>query len=127
MKPNADSAERPRNGHGAEPGSSQSEEAAAAMSGASQELHDFIADLEELIQATTALTGEDLARAKAKLYDRIAAARQAAGHLRRGVIGRTRHRIRVVNNYVQEQPWKSLGIGVAAGLVVGLIMSRRRA
>jgi ElaB/YqjD/DUF883 family membrane-anchored ribosome-binding protein len=127
MKPNADRAERTRNGHGAEPGSSQREEAAAAMSGASQELHDFIADLEELIQATTSLTGEDLARAKAKLYDRIAAARQAAGHLRRGVIGRTRHRIRVVNNYVQEQPWKSLGIGVAAGLVVGLIMSRRRA
>jgi ElaB/YqjD/DUF883 family membrane-anchored ribosome-binding protein len=127
MKPNADSAERTRNGRGAEPGSSRSEEATAAMSGASQELHDFIADLEELIQATTSLTGEDLARAKAKLYDRIAAARQAAGQLRRGVIGRTRQRIRVVNNYVQEQPWKSLGIGVAAGLVVGLIMSRRRA
>jgi ElaB/YqjD/DUF883 family membrane-anchored ribosome-binding protein len=127
MKPKADSAERTRNGHGAERGSSHRDAAAAALSGASQELHDFIADLEELIQATTSLTGEDLARAKTKLYDRIAAARQAAGHLRRGVVGRTRHRIRVVNNYVQEQPWKSIGIGVAAGLVVGLIMSRRRA
>ena len=127
MKPKADSAERTRNRHGTEPGSAHGDAAAAALSGASQELHDFIADLEELIQATTSLTGEDLARAKTKLYDRIAAARQAAAHLRRGVIGRTRHRIRVVNNYVQEQPWKSIGIGVAAGLVVGLIMSRRRA
>jgi ElaB/YqjD/DUF883 family membrane-anchored ribosome-binding protein len=127
MKTDADSAELGPNGHGAGSTSSQSAAAAAALSGASQELHDFIADLEDLIQATTSLTGEDLARAKAKLYERIAAARQATGHMRRGVLGRTRTRIKVVNSYVHDKPWKSVSIGVAAGLVIGLLMSRRRA
>jgi ElaB/YqjD/DUF883 family membrane-anchored ribosome-binding protein len=124
MKTHAERPDRARNGH-AEAASNQSAAAAEALSGASQELHDFIADLEELIQATTSLTGEELARAKVKLYDRIEAARQAAGHLHRGMLGRTRHRIRVVNSYVQEQPWKSIGIGMAAGLVAGLLLSRR--
>jgi ElaB/YqjD/DUF883 family membrane-anchored ribosome-binding protein len=124
MKTDANSAPPGPNGKGGTRASRSA--AAAALSGASQELHDFIADLEDLIQATTSLSGEDLALAKAKLFERIAAARQAAGHIRRGVLGRTRTRIRVVNSYVHHKPWKSVGVGVAAGLLIGLLMSRRR-
>ena len=99
---------------------------AASLSGASQELQDFIADLEDLVQATTSLTGEDLARAKAQLFERIAAARRAAGHVRSGLLARTRTRIKVVTRYVHERPWTSLGLGVGAGIVFGLLLSRRR-
>jgi ElaB/YqjD/DUF883 family membrane-anchored ribosome-binding protein len=115
----------PRNGHGAASAASKNA-AAEALSGASRELHDFIGALEEQIEATASLTGEDLTHAKCKLYARIDAARQAAGEVHRGLAGRARHRIRVVNSYVQEQPWKSIGIGVAAGVLMGLPMSRRR-
>src|SRR5471032_871635 len=123
MKADRSSPGHPRNGHGA-PAASKSA-AAEALSGASQELHDFIGDLEELIEATTSLTGEDLTHAKAKLYARIAAARKAAGEVHRGVADRARHRIKMVNSYVQEQPWKSVGIGAVAGLLVGVLLSRR--
>jgi ElaB/YqjD/DUF883 family membrane-anchored ribosome-binding protein len=126
MKADKQSSEQGRNGHGGASAASKSA-AAAALSGASQELHDFIGDLEDLIEATTSLTGEDLTHAKSKLYARIAAARQAAGEVHRGVADRARHRIKVVNSYVQEQPWKSIGIGVAAGLLIGVLMSRRQA
>jgi ElaB/YqjD/DUF883 family membrane-anchored ribosome-binding protein len=124
MKADRTSPGHPRNGHGAASAASKSA-SAEALAGASQELHDFIADLEELIEATTSLTGEDLTHAKAKLYARIAAARKAAGEVHRGVADRARQRIKAVNSYVQDQPWKSVGMGIAAGLLIGLLLSRR--
>jgi ElaB/YqjD/DUF883 family membrane-anchored ribosome-binding protein len=124
MPADRSSPRHPRNGHGAAAAASKNA-AAEALSGASQELHDFIGDLEELIEATTSLTGEDLTHAKAKLYARIAAARKAAGEVHRGVADRARQRIKAVNSYVQDQPWKSVGIGVAAGLLIGILLSRR--
>jgi|SRR5665213_180774 len=125
MKADRSSPGHHRNGHGAASAASKNA-AAEALSGASQELHDFIGDLEELIEATTSLTGEDLTHAKAKLYARIAAARKAAGEVHRGVADRARHRIKAVNTYVQDQPWKAVGIGVATGLLIGMLLSRRR-
>jgi DNA phosphorothioation-dependent restriction protein DptG len=125
MKADKHSSGQGRNGHAAAAASHRSA-AADALSGAFQELHEFIGDLEELIEATTSLTGEDLAHAKSELKARIAAAKQAAGQMHRGVAERARRRIKVVDSYVQEQPWKSIGIGVAAGLLVGVLISRGR-
>lgn len=84
-----------------------------------RELHSFVADIEDLVTATTSLSAEDLARAKAKLASRMASAQQSA-----------KEAGTAVDEYTHANPWKAVGLGAAAGTLVGLVfgvMLARRA
>jgi ElaB/YqjD/DUF883 family membrane-anchored ribosome-binding protein len=89
------------------------------------EFHNFIADIEDLITSMTSLTGEDLARAKAKLSERVAAAKESVDEMSTEVVHRARKTARATNRYVEENPWQAVGIGAALGLLVGVLLGRR--
>jgi len=97
----------------------------AALSGVSLEFHDFVADIEDLIKATTSLTGEDLARARAKLSKRVAAAKQSVEVVGGAIAQRARNTAVVTDAYVHQQPWKAVGMGALAGLLLGFVLARR--
>jgi len=102
---------------------------AAAESDASApegEFHNFIADIEDLITSMTPLTGEDLARAKAKLSERVAAAKESVTVMGSEVAHRARKTARATNRYVEENPWQAVGIGAALGLLIGVVLARRK-
>jgi|SRR5688572_23677430 ElaB/YqjD/DUF883 family membrane-anchored ribosome-binding protein len=94
-------------------------------SGVAREFHSFVADIEDLIKATTSLTGEELNRAKAKLNQRIASAKSSVEDISETVVNRARKTAETTNTYVHEQPWTAVGVGAAAGLLVGYLLSRR--
>ena len=120
MKPNI--AESDSNGHGA--GSVPSAVSATAA-GASGEFHNFISDIEDLITSMTSLTGEDLARAKARLSERVSAAKESIAEVSDEVAHRARKAARDTNYYVHEHPWQAVGIGAALGLLIGILAARR--
>ena len=93
--------------------------------GVSREFHDFVADIEDLIKQTTALTGDDLARAKDKLSARVAAARDSVEALSDDVVDRARKVATETNTYVHEQPWTAIGAGAVIGLLLGAVLARR--
>lgn len=101
--------------------------AVAARTGVSREVHSFLADIEDLIVSTTSLTGEDLSRAKAKLAERVAAARQSVEEMGGVIVDRARKTATATDQYVHAKPWKAVGIGAAAGLLIGLLLAPRRA
>ena len=109
------------NGQGA--GSKAS--ADGALTGMSLEFHNFLADIEDLIKTTTSLTGEDLARAKAKLSERVTAAKESVEELSGVIADGARTSVAVTDAYVHDQPWKAIGIGAALGFVVGFALARR--
>ena len=90
------------------------------------EFHNFIADIEDLITSMTPLTGEDLARAKAKLSERVAAAKESVTVMGSEITHRARKTARVTNLYVEEHPWQAVGIGAALGLLIGVAVARRK-
>ena len=63
------------NGHTAGSAPTKNAAADAAPSRIAQEFKNFVADMEDLIKASTSLTGDDFARAKANVYARVATAR----------------------------------------------------
>ena len=97
-----------------------------APSHASREIHDFLADVENLIKATSSLTGEELARARAKLSQRVAAARESVEQISEKVTDQVRSTARTTDSYVREHPWQAVGIGAALGLLLGLALTRRK-
>lgn len=99
--------------------------ASQSASPIAQEFKHFLADIEELIEATTSLTGEDLARAKAKITERIQTARDSAEAMGHAVMTRTRETAAATDRYVHEQPWKAVGISALIGLLTGALLARR--
>jgi len=96
-----------------------------ATSNIANEFNNFVADVEDLIKATTHLTGEDLTKAKAKLSERIAIAKESASEIGESLANRARKTAETTNTYVHEQPWNAVGVGAAFGLVVGYLLARR--
>lgn len=97
----------------------------SAAPAASGEFHRFLADIEDLIEATTSLTGADLAKAKAQLGARVEAARQSVSAMGEEVVKQARHGAAVTDGYVHAHPWQAIGIGAALGLIVGYALARR--
>ena len=113
------------NGQGAGSMPAADKTADGALTGMSLEFHNFLADIEDLIKTTTSLTGEDLARAKAKLSERVAAAKESVEEMSGVIADGARTSVAVTDAYVHDQPWKAIGIGAALGFVLGFALGRR--
>jgi ElaB/YqjD/DUF883 family membrane-anchored ribosome-binding protein len=113
------------NGHSAGSTPAKNPAADAALSGITQEFQNFVADMEDLIKASTSLTGDDLARAKANLSARVASARAFVEEMPGAITDRARNTVKVADDYVREQPWQAMGITAAAGMLIGFLLGRR--
>jgi ElaB/YqjD/DUF883 family membrane-anchored ribosome-binding protein len=95
------------------------------QSGVAREYHAFVSDVEDMISSATSLTGEDLARAKARLSARISAARASIVRAGSAVSEQVRSGARATDGYVRAQPWQAVGISAAAGILLGYLLGRR--
>ncbi|GGY77775.1 membrane protein [Cellvibrio zantedeschiae] len=91
----------------------------------SVEFQRFLTDIEDLVAQATSLTGEDLAKLKNTMNERIVVAKASLNELSNNLVQKARNGAAATNNYVHEQPWTAVGAGAAIGLLVGLLVSRR--
>jgi len=75
-------------------------------------------DVEELLKATAAQTGDRIADARARAQASIARARSAA--LEHG-----RQAAEVTDQYVHQNPWAAVAVSAGIGLLIGLLIGRR--
>lgn len=89
-----------------------------------RDFRNFVADMEELIKATAQSGGEDLAKAKEKLNERIAQAKVTLAETTENISERASKTAASANNYVHEKPWPVIGAGAALGFVAGYLLTR---
>lgn len=95
---------------------------ASAMTPMVREWQGIVADIEDLVTATTTLTGEDLARAKARLQQRVASAKAAVARTGAAIAQGARRSAAATDEYVHASPWKAVGIGAAGAAVLGFLL-----
>ena len=91
----------------------------------SNEFHNFIADIEDLLRNTSSLTGAEFEQAKAKLAERVASARASVSDMGQSFASKARHSAEVTDRYVHQQPWQSIGTFAAVSFFLGFILARR--
>lgn len=84
-----------------------------------------VADAEELLRATASQAGEKVGVARERIQASLASARVKLVEAERALADRTRQAAKVADEYVHEYPWQAVGIAAAAGLVLGVLISRR--
>ncbi|HTF98866.1 MAG TPA: DUF883 family protein [Cellvibrio sp.] len=85
----------------------------------------FIHDVESLIKSTAHLSGEDLAKAKAKLDERVSVAKKSVEAISENIADRAGKTAASANNYVHEKPWPVIGVCAALGFVAGYLLTQR--
>lgn len=89
------------------------------------DLKSVIQDAETWLRHGGQLTGEEFQAAKAKFERTLHNAKDDLVRLEETVVAKTREAAQVTDEYVKENPWKSVGVGAAVGLLVGMLISRR--
>ena len=73
----------------------------------------------------SSLTGEDFKAAKEKFERTLINAKADLVHYQEVVVEKTKEAAKATDEYVHENPWTSIGVGAAAGVLLGLIIARR--
>jgi ElaB/YqjD/DUF883 family membrane-anchored ribosome-binding protein len=89
------------------------------------DLKSVIQDAESWLTRGGQMTGEELQAAKAKFERTLSSAKADLIRLEETVVEKTKEAAKATDEYVHENPWKAVGIGAAAGLVIGMLISRR--
>ena len=91
-----------------------------------QDLRVVVADAEELLRATAGQAGEKVSAVRDRIQENLVAAKENLAAAQESVVIKTKQAARVTDEYVHENPWKAVGIGAGAGLIIGMLISRGR-
>ncbi|MFC0251323.1 DUF883 family protein [Massilia consociata] len=89
------------------------------------DLKNVIQDAEAWLRNGGQLTGDELLAAKEKFEQTLSAAKEGLADYQHTVVEKTREAARVTDEYVHDHPWKSVGLGAAVGIVIGMLIARR--
>ncbi|MDP1735678.1 MAG: DUF883 family protein [Sulfuritalea sp.] len=84
-----------------------------------------IADTEELLRVTAGQAGDKIADIRARTQDRLSAAKIKLAEAEAAVVDKAKQVGRVADDYVHDNPWRSVGVAAGFGFIVGLLIGRR--
>lgn len=89
------------------------------------ELKHLADTLEELLSDSTEKSKEELDNLREKAYSTLQNARECLGKTTERFSKTTRAVVSKANDYISENPWYGMYIGVGCGLILGMLISRR--
>lgn len=84
-----------------------------------------VADAEELLKATANQAGEKASDLRAKIQNRLADAKLRIADAEAALLEKAKRAGRAADDYVHDNPWRSVGIAAGVGLIIGLLIGRR--
>jgi ElaB/YqjD/DUF883 family membrane-anchored ribosome-binding protein len=89
------------------------------------DLRMVIEDAQEILRMTADQVGDSAVGVRARVEARLAEATRDLRDLQEAAATRVKAAGDAADEFVQENPWKSIGIAAGIGLVVGLLIARR--
>lgn len=89
------------------------------------DLKAVISDAEALLKLTAGDTGSKLSGVRDKLEESLRATRERVAEIEDAVVAQARAAAEAADDYVHENPWPSVGIAAALGLVLGVLIGRK--
>jgi ElaB/YqjD/DUF883 family membrane-anchored ribosome-binding protein len=102
-----------------------SNESAEARDRLMQDLKHAIQDAEQWLRGAASAGSEDLGMVKAKFEDTLRTAKRDLHQLEDNMLARGKQAAEATSVYVHDNPWKSVALGAATGIVLGMLIARR--
>ncbi|GAB4550443.1 MAG: DUF883 domain-containing protein [Rhizobacter sp.] len=84
-----------------------------------------VADAEELVRLTASQTGEGVAEARSRVQSTLGQAKNSLLHAQDVLVTKAKEAGHVADDYVHQNPWRSIGAAAGIGLLVGMLIGRR--
>lgn len=85
----------------------------------------MIADGEDLLKAAATATGEGFAAARTKFEGGLENAKATLVDASQPAFDKARESAAATDQYVQSNPWTAVGLGIAAGMLIGFLAAKR--
>jgi ElaB/YqjD/DUF883 family membrane-anchored ribosome-binding protein len=90
-----------------------------------EDLKAVVSDAEALLKATAHQTGEKIAEVRAKTEESLKTAKVRIAEEGKEIVEKAKSAAKSTDEFVHAHPWKAVGIGALAGLVFGILITRR--
>jgi ElaB/YqjD/DUF883 family membrane-anchored ribosome-binding protein len=90
------------------------------------DLRQVIDDAEELLRVTADQAGDSVTEVRQRIQSRLRTAQAELSELQDAALTQVKAAGVATDEFVHQNPWASIGIGAALGLVVGLVLARRQ-
>jgi ElaB/YqjD/DUF883 family membrane-anchored ribosome-binding protein len=84
-----------------------------------------LGDAEELLKAAASSTGERATELRDKAATTLKRATEKMADLQDVVVEKSKVAARATDDFVNDNPWRAVGIAAAAGFLLGLLVNRR--
>ncbi|TDF85664.1 YqjD family protein [Pseudomonas sp. H9] len=85
----------------------------------------LVRDTEKLLEHTATLAGDQADELRSQIHDSLLRARETLQHTQDSVRERGEAALSATEDYVQSNPWQSIGIAAGVGFLIGLLANRR--
>lgn len=85
----------------------------------------LVSDTEKLLEDTSAIASDHADELRARIRESLLKARETLQGTEQVLLERGKAAVSSTEEYVQANPWQSIGIAAGIGLLVGLLASRR--
>ena len=85
----------------------------------------LVRDTEKLLEHTATLAGDQADELRAQIHDSLLRARETLQETEENLRVRGQAALTSTEDYVQNNPWQSIGIAAGVGFLIGLLASRR--
>ncbi|UTH72634.1 YqjD family protein [Chromobacterium sp. IIBBL 290-4] len=89
------------------------------------DVRQVLASTEELIDATADDGSQQSRELRKRLADKLSVAKVRLIDAEQAVVGKAKEAAKATDQYVHENPWKSIGIAAGVGFLLGMLVSRR--
>ncbi|MDH4479212.1 MAG: DUF883 family protein [Rhodoferax sp.] len=84
-----------------------------------------IDDAQEMLRMTADQVGDGAVGVRARIEARLAEATRDLKHLQEAAVTQAKAAGHATDEFVQQHPWKSIGVAAGVGLLAGLLIARR--
>ncbi|HUW37867.1 MAG TPA: DUF883 family protein [Rhodocyclaceae bacterium] len=84
-----------------------------------------VADAEEMLRATAGLAGDKVGELRGKAQEHLVSAKAKLAEAEAVLVDKAKQVGRVADDYVQDNPWASVGVAAGVGFLIGLLIGRR--
>jgi ElaB/YqjD/DUF883 family membrane-anchored ribosome-binding protein len=91
----------------------------------SNDLQDAIGGAEDMLRQAKTSTTEKAAELRERAIEQLRTVREKLQIAQEAVVDKSKAAARATDDYVHENPWTAIGAGVAAGVLIGLLLNRR--
>ncbi|WP_339531879.1 YqjD family protein [Pseudomonas mucidolens] len=102
-----------------------SEKAKTAQAILMEDFQTLVNDTEKLLDDTAVLAGDQADELRSKIHDSLLQARETLKLTEDSLRERGKAAVTATEDYVQANPWQSVGIAAGVGFLIGLLATRR--